>query len=89
MDDLDKRVSQTVAVLQQATKEHGVFVTVDGRVGEVDAAALVGYAPGTLRNMRSAGGGPAFFNRPLSGSAKSYRLHDLATWLERAREETI
>jgi hypothetical protein len=86
---LQARVRKTEARLRQVATERGMFVTADDRINEGDAAELLGYAEGTLRNMRSAGGGPCFFNRPLSGFAKSYRLADLASWLERAREETL
>lgn len=89
MDDLQQRIERTARQLHQAATEFGMFISADGRVSEVAAAELVGYAAGTLRNMRTAGGGPAFFNRALGGCSKSYRLNDLAHWLEQAREETI
>ena len=88
-NELEGRVARTTACFLQAAVDRGMFVTADGRVSEADAGELTGYAAGTLRNMRSAGAGPAFFNRPLCGFAKSYRLEDLAEWVEKSREETI
>lgn len=87
--ELQRRVSATVERLRAVVGERNVFLTADDRISEVDAASLVGYAPGSLRNMRASGGGPAFFNRPLGGSAKSYRLEDIANWLEQSREVTL
>jgi len=86
---LQARSSATVAQFRKAAAKLEMFVTGDDRVNEDDAAKLLGYSAGTLRNMRSAGGGPCFFNRPLGGFSKSYRLVDLARWVERAREETL
>lgn len=86
---LQERTAETAECFRQAAADRGMFVTPDGRVSEGDAAELLGYAEGTMRNMRSAGGGPSFFNRPLGGFAKSYRVADLARWIERAREETL
>lgn len=89
MDDLQARTDRLVERFRKAIAERDVFVTVDERVSEGDAAELLGYAVGSLRNMRTAGGGPSFFNRPLGGFSKSYRLEDLADWVERSREATI
>lgn len=89
MDDVQQRSAATAERFRQAAVDRGMFITADDRLSEADAAELLGYVPGSLRNMRSAGGGPTFFNRPLGGSSKSYRLEDLAAWIERSREETI
>jgi len=88
-ETLQERTAATAECFRQAATERGMFVSADGRVSEGDAADLLGYAEGTMRNMRSAGGGPSFFNRPLGGFAKSYRVADLARWIERSREETL
>ncbi|WP_423459405.1 hypothetical protein [Ottowia sp. VDI28] len=64
-------------------------ITADERVGEADAARLVGTAQGSLKNMRTLGNGPAFFRLGVgNGSRVSYRIVDLAFWLESAREES-
>ena len=88
-DTLQARSKRTEAMFKRVAAALGIFVTADGRIGAGHAAALLGYAEGSLRNMRSAGGGPCFFNRPLGGYSKSYRLADLARWVERSREETL
>ncbi|GKT16227.1 hypothetical protein AVHY2522_10910 [Acidovorax sp. SUPP2522] len=87
--DLNERIARTTACFLRAAADRAMFITADSRVNEADAGELIGYAPGSLRNMRSAGGGPAYFNRPLGGYSKSYRLEDLAAWVERSREETL
>jgi hypothetical protein len=88
-ETLQDRTTETADCFRKAAADRGMFVTADDRVSEGDAAELLGYAEGTMRNMRSAGGGPSFFNRPLGGFAKSYRVADLARWIERSREETL
>ena len=72
MDDMQARCERLVARFRAAVEQRGMFLTPDERVNEADAAELLGYAVGSLRNMRSAGGGPAFFNRPLGSFSKSY-----------------
>lgn len=89
MDDLQSRVEETAAQLLRVAVERGVCVTADMRVGEADAAELVGYAAGSFKNLRSMQAGPVFFNRPLAGSRVSYRVTDLAQWIEQSRESTI
>lgn len=89
MDEMRARVAQTARQFQQAAKERSYFITADERVSEADAAELVGYASGSFKNLRSMGAGPAFFNRPLGGSRVTYRLTDLAQWIEQSREETL
>lgn len=89
MDDLQNRVDETAEQLLRVAIERSLFVTADTRVSEADAAGLVGYAPGSFKNLRSMQAGPNFFNRPLGGSRVSYRLSDLALWIEQSREKTI
>lgn len=89
MDTLQRRTTRTAATLRKAAAELQMFVTADDRISEGHAAVLLGYQPASFRNLRAAGGGPDFFNRPLGGFSTSYRLHDIAMWIERSREETI
>lgn len=88
MDAIQKRVDQTAEAFRAAAWARGAVITADRRVSEAEAAELVGYAPGSFKNLRSLGAGPPFFNRPLAGSRISYRLEDLANWIEQSREET-
>lgn len=89
MDDLQRRVAATVERLRAIVAAEAIVITADDRVGEAAAARLVGYAAGSFKNLRSLCVGPSFFNRPLAGSRVTYRLDDLAVWIERAREETL
>jgi len=86
---LENRVTSTTARLRAACEAQGVFITGDDRISEASAATLLGYAPGSFKNMRHLGSGPAFYNRPLAGSRVSYRLEALAAWVEEAREEPL
>lgn len=73
--------------LLAACREHGFVVTADERIGEPDAAVLLGLSTGGLRNMRTLGTSPPFYRRPAGGSRVSYRIEDIATWLETGRED--
>lgn len=84
---LGDRIEATAARLRAACDAQGVFITGDDRISEASAAALLGYAAGSFKNMRHLGSGPAFYNRPLAGSRVSYRLEALAAWVEEARED--
>ncbi|VVE49802.1 hypothetical protein [Pandoraea sputorum] len=79
---------RTEAMLRNFCEKNGYYVTPDMRVGESDAAALLGYThPGSLKNLRAAGLGPPYFERSVGKSKVSYRLSDLSKWIESAREE--
>ncbi len=79
-------VESTMAMILRAAMDRGVTMSADMRVSERDAADLMGYAPGSLKNIRQEGKGPIFYYRAVNGSRVSYRLMDLATWLEAKRE---
>lgn len=79
--------ASTYERLLAACRERGFLVTADERIGEPDAATLLGVNTGSLRNMRTLGTSPPFYRRPAGGSRISYRLDDIATWLEQGREE--
>lgn len=49
-------------------------------VKTIDAARLLGVSPGTMRNWRSAGTGPAYI--PLSANTVVYKVSDLEAWLD-------
>lgn len=78
----------TLDLLIRACEKQEICVSADLRVGESDAATLLGYAnPGSLKNIRIMGSGPPYYRRPVAGSRVSYRLIDLARWLDDAKEE--
>lgn len=79
-------VVATTALLIAAIAQEGIGISGDMRIGEKDAARLLGYAAGHLKAMRQEGRGPAFYQRGVYGSRVSYRIADLAAWIEAARE---
>lgn len=83
------QIEETKQMLLESCREYSFLVTADERVGETEAAVLLGYAAETLRNMRSLGTGPAHYKRGVGGGRASYRLSDLAEWIEQAREGTL
>lgn len=83
------RIDATAETLLAAAQRMGADISEDGRVNERIAAALMGYEQGSFKNLRLAGGGPAHYKRPFAGTNCSYRISDLAVWLETAREEAL
>jgi hypothetical protein len=83
---LEDRIAATEAALLTAARDAGMPVTGDGRVRECDAAALLGYGVETLAKKRAAGTGPSAYGRGFAGARVSYRLEDLAIWIEEGRE---
>lgn len=87
-DDLDQRVRATTEVLLVAIAQREIEMTADQRVGEAAAACLVGLAPGSLKNARSEGRGPEkFYRLTVGGSRVSYRVQDIARWIEVSCED--
>lgn len=87
-DDEEERVAATVERLRAACGELGFELTADDRVGEPEAAHLVGYKQESFANLRRWKVGPASYRR-RAGESKviSYRLDDLAKWIEGTRED--
>jgi hypothetical protein len=83
----EERVKACHRMLEHACREAAVQMTGDARIGEADAATLLGYAPGHLKNLRQSGKGPACYGRGLNGGRLSYRLEDLAEWIEASRQD--
>lgn len=80
--DIEKRIAQIEAGLKVSCEKLGIMLSADGRVTSREAARLLNVAEGSLRNWRQEGCGPNFLRRPLSGCRISYRIADLARWLE-------
>lgn len=76
------RAEQTAQLFLDAVKEQGMWLSGDGRIGEVDAAALLGWTVGSLRNARTEGRGPRAYRIGGGGHRVSYRITDLAEWVE-------
>lgn len=82
----EARVESCARLLLDAAIEHGMGLTGDHRISEGDAAVLLGLHPGSLKNLRAEGCGPVAYRAPTGGCRWSYRLSDLAAWIEARRE---
>jgi hypothetical protein len=78
------RIEETAELLRTAARAANMVITGDDRISEADAAALLGYAPDTLARKRQAGTGPAAYGMGFAGCRVSYRIVDLAEWIEAA-----
>lgn len=76
----------TLARLRATALELGARISGDDRIGERDAARLLGIEPDTLGKQRQEGRAPPHYRAPIGGSRISYKLSDLAAWLEERRE---
>jgi hypothetical protein len=82
---LADRIAATTDALFEACQSLGVLITGDGRVAVPVAAQLLCVAEQTLANGRALGKGPPSYSRAGGGSRVTYRLRDLAAWLEAGR----
>jgi hypothetical protein len=87
MDTLDDRVEQTLLLLRAAAVEQQMSISGDDRIGESCAAKLLGVECETLSKRRQEGRSPVAYKVPVGGSRVSYRLSDLARWVEAQRED--
>lgn len=84
---LDRRAETTAKALLASCDKNGLTLSADQRVGEADAARLIGLQPASLKNLRTVGGAPPSYRAPVGGARISYRLIDLARWIEGKRED--
>jgi len=82
---LEDRINATARMLAAACREAGHSITGDGRVGDGVAAELLGFTASTLANWRSEGKGPRHYRIGGYGHRVTYRLTDLAAWIEQSR----
>jgi hypothetical protein len=87
MDTLEDRIEQTLVLLRAAAIEQVMPITGDDRVGEGCAASLLGIEAETLAKKRQEGKAPPSYRVPVGGARVSYRLVDLARWVEAQRED--
>lgn len=87
VEKIDPRVLDTVRVLLASVERNAIVMSADQRVSEADAARLIGLAPASLKNLRAEGGAPPAYRVPVGGSRLSYRIFDLALWIEGKRED--
>lgn len=86
MTSLDALTEATLLMLREAVRESDMPMTGDGRVREADAAQLLGYDSRYLKQLRQEGRGPPAYGLGMAGGRVSYRLSDLAAWIESRRE---
>lgn len=78
--------NRTAHVLLAAAREAGIWVSADLRIGLGDAAELIGWTQGAMRNAIAEGCGPPVFRLGGRGHRVTVRLTDLAAWIEARRE---
>lgn len=81
------RIEHTRRGLETAARAIGAWISADGRVDEKTAAVLLSISPGTLRNQRSAGTAPPFYQIGGGGARVTFSLFDLAVFIESRRRE--
>jgi hypothetical protein len=75
-------IDARVRLLLGHARENNMRLSGDQRIGERDAAQLLGVHADTLRRWRDEGNGPAYFR---IGGAISYALEDLAAYIVAGR----
>ena len=86
MSQLEDHIEATAAALLASVRENDLTITGDLRISESDAAALLCYSAKYLSQMRQEGRGPRCFRIGMNGARVSYRLYDLACWIENSGE---
>ena len=83
----ERRTELALALLRKDAQDRAFTVSADERVGERDAARLLELHPDTLVRLRREGRGPPAYALGLGRARISYRLLDLAVWVEARREK--
>lgn len=81
------RIEATRRALKASCRDAGAWISGDGRIGEEDAARLLGISSGTLANKRADGTAPPFYQLGGGGHRITFALFDIASWIESARCE--
>ncbi len=84
--ELASDTARTSAELEAAARAASFWISGDRRIGESDLAALLGITPGALANKRRDGSAPVAFNLAGGGHRVTYRLDDVARWIESHRD---
>ncbi len=82
----EAEVDSTTACFLSYVRDHRMPLSADHRVREGDAAVLLGISNQYLKTLRLAGNGPQSYFSGVAGSRYSYRLSDLAIWIEMTRD---
>ena len=86
LDERLQSINSAVEQFREAVHAAEMTISADMRICEKDAAKLLGYAAGHLKNMRQEGRAPSHYCIGVGGGRVSYRLNDLASWIEGRRE---
>jgi hypothetical protein len=86
-DDLDQRVERLERLLVEIARERNWWLSGDLRIGEADCAALLGWTVESLRNARCEGRAPPSYSIGGARHRRTYRLHDVAVWVEVRRQD--
>lgn len=84
--ELDGGATRTAETLHAAARAASYWVSGDGRIGEADLASLLGLTPASLANKRREGSAPPAFNLGGGGHRVTYRIDDVARWIEAHRD---
>ncbi|ROU09434.1 helix-turn-helix transcriptional regulator [Lysobacter enzymogenes] len=76
----------TLALLRRAVDQKKMRITADDRVGEGDVAELLGWTAASLANKRREGAAPPCYKLGGGGHRITYRLSEVAAWIESHRE---
>jgi hypothetical protein len=80
-------IEHTAQLLHAACRDAGAWVSGDNRIAEETCAALLGWTTDALRNRRYEGRGPPHYRLGGSGGRVTYRVSDVATFIETQRCE--
>jgi hypothetical protein len=80
-----ERIERRTAMLRSKAIDLEMPISADGRIGESDLAILLDVKAETLRDWRTDGKGPAYFDLSVAGSRTSYDVDDVACWIEHRR----
>src|SRR4051794_18372103 len=84
----EARAAMVLAMLRRRAVELAMLISGDERVSESDAAKLLEIHSDTLRRRRNEGTGPEPYEIGVGKSSFSYRLNDLARYVEKKRQGT-
>ncbi|HZF97724.1 MAG TPA: hypothetical protein VEY92_05695 [Pseudoxanthomonas sp.] len=72
-------------LLQDVAQQNRYWMSGDGRIGERDLEQILNWSPGALKNKRGQGSAPPYYRVGGGGHQVTYRLIDVALWLEEQR----
>lgn len=78
-------VASTAKALNDAARRRGFWLSADERLGEADVADLLGLTAGSLANKRREGTAPRAYELGGGRHRVTYRLIDVARWIEAHR----